>query len=144
MIEIDESIPRMGASSAVFPTVREIGRSLVLAYHVWAGDESAVLRFENVRDWSYGYPNDEGLDAHPLYGLGLEPYAFHVTPIACHGERAWVATFHEGTFTVFADAVEIITNRFAGSPSEAIDSTFGRGLNWTHPVTHPKTAEGGP
>jgi hypothetical protein len=52
--------------------------------------------FFGVRDWHYGNPNDEALDAHPLYGRGLTPYDFHRTLIVAHGERAWIATFHDG------------------------------------------------
>ena len=129
MIELDTSIPKMSASSAVSPTVREVGSILHLAFFAAGDDTSVVLRFSDVRGWHYGYPNDEGLDSHPLYGHGLEPYEFHVTPVAHHGERAWIGTFHDGTLTVFATSADVTTSSYPGDPSSAIDSIAGDGLN---------------
>lgn len=127
MIDLDRSLPQMSTSSAVSPTVRSFDSILLLAYFASREDVSVVLRFTGVLDWHYGYPNDEGLDAHPLYGSGLEHYAFHVTPVAEHGERAWIATFHEGTFTAFARSVEVLATAFAGEPAEAIRAIAGDG-----------------
>jgi hypothetical protein len=129
MIKIDETVPKMSPSSAVAPTVRESGGSLCLAFRLPCAekDVSAVLRFTDVRDWHYGYPNDEGLDSHPLYGLGLKFYEFHVTPVATHGERAWIATFHDGTFTVYARSMDVIAQAQSGEPSSAIRSLLGDG-----------------
>lgn len=131
MIEVDSTVPEMSASSAVGPTVREVGDTLYLAYRLSyraaPDDASALIRFTSVRDWHYGYPNDEGLDAHPLHGLGLEPYEFHVTPVASFGVRAWVATFHEGTFTVFAHGMDVLAAAQPGDPPSAIRSILGDG-----------------
>jgi hypothetical protein len=127
MIDVDESLPKMSASSAVSPTVREDEAAVALGYYVAGDGASAVVRFRGVRDWTYGYPNDEGLDAHPLHGLGLTYYEFHVTPVAAHEERAWIATFHDGTFTVYADAVEVLADDFPGHPSHALDAVLGKG-----------------
>lgn len=129
MIEIDRSIPEMSPSSAVCPTTREVGATLHLAFLAPREEHSVLLRFHEVRDWHYGYPNDEGLDSHPLYGHGLEPYHFHVTPIAGHGERAWVATFHDGTLTVFAESVAVMEARYPGEPLEVLNSALGPGPN---------------
>jgi hypothetical protein len=122
----------MTTASGVDPTVRESGDDLYLVYLLWSTigerDVSAVLRFTGVCDWHYGYPNDEGLDSHPLYGLGLEQYEFHVTPIASHGERAWIATFHDGTLTVYARSMKVVAKAQAGDPSAAIRSLLGDGL----------------
>jgi len=82
-----------------------------------------------VVSWHYGYPNDERLSAHPLYGLGLEFYAFHVTPPGRHGERAWVATFHEGTLTIYAKSVHVVAPAVVGPPSAALDRSCGMGEN---------------
>ena len=131
MINIDETAPEMSPSSDVAPTVRESGDTLHLAYRLSArvssSDSSAVMRFIGVRGWHYGYPNDEGLDSHPLYGLGLRPYQFHVTPVASHGDRAWVATFHEGTLTVYALQMEVLAVAHPDDPPDAIRSLLGDG-----------------
>jgi hypothetical protein len=129
MIDVDATLPKMSASSAASPTVRQDEKSVALAYYMARDEASAVVRFRGVRDWTYGYPNDEGLDAHPLHGLGLAHYEFHVTPMASHGERAWIATFHDGTFTVYADAVEVLVHDYAGHPSDALDAALGKGAN---------------
>ena len=131
MIEVDRGFPVMSPDSAVAPTVRETGDALILAYRLPLPDSGedacAVVRFGGVRDWHYGYPNDEGLDSHPLYGMGLSFYEFHVTPVAHHGERAWVATFHDGTLTVFANSLDVISPKFHGDPASAIRALFGDG-----------------
>ncbi len=129
MITFDRSFPKMTASSGETLTVRETARTLIIAYFLYSGNLSGVVQFEDVRDWTYGYPNDEGLDAHPLYGLGLEPYEFHVTPEAVHGEKCWIATFHDGTMTVYAGSTRILAKDFPGSPLEALDSICGPGEN---------------
>jgi hypothetical protein len=131
MIDVDDTAPQMSASSDVAPTVRESGETLYLAYrlsrHASASDACAVIRFDGVREWHYGYPNDEGLDFHPLYGLGLEPYQFHVGQDASHGERVWVATFHEGTLTVYARRMELLAAAHPSDPPKAIRSLLGEG-----------------
>ena len=131
MIQVDGTAPEMSPSSDVTPTVRESSETLYLAYRrsprAAREDACAVIRFVGVCDWHYGYPNDEGLDAHPLYGLGLKSYEFHVTPVANHGERAWVATFHDGTLTVFARAMDVLAAAQPGDPPSAIRSLLGDG-----------------
>jgi hypothetical protein len=51
-----------------------------------------------------------------------------VTPIASHGERAWIATFHDGTLTVYARSMNVVAKAQAGDPSAAIRSLLGDGL----------------
>jgi hypothetical protein len=50
-----------------------------------------------------------------------------VTPVATHGERAWVATFHDGTFTVYARGMEVIAAAQPGDPPSGIRSLLGDG-----------------
>ena len=128
MITIDQSIPKMTGSSGETLTIREMGSSFAIAYYLAGANEmSGVVQFDDLRGWSYGYPNDEGLDAHPLYGLGLELYQFHVTPLAGHGERCWIATFHDGTLTVYAGAAHVLAKDYPGSPGDAMESIYGQG-----------------
>jgi hypothetical protein len=126
MIEVDPGIPLMSSSSDVAPTIRESGTTLHLAFRL-PSEDSALLSFVDVCDWHYGYPNDEALDAHPLCGLGLTPYNFHRTPVAHHGERAWIATFHDGTLTVFARDLKVVEAAHAGSPGDTIRTLIGEG-----------------
>lgn len=128
MIEVDRRVPQMSSGSGVAPKVCELPGMLHLAFLVGTGDASAVLTFTGVRDWHYGYPNDEALDAHPLYGLGLKPYPFHVTPLARHGERAWVATFHDGTLTVFAADLKVVSSGHPDEPGNALVNVLGAGV----------------
>jgi len=122
MIRLEERFPKMSAGSGVSPTIQRVGRDLLLGYEVAGDEQSAVVRFRGVRDWHYGYPNDEGLDAHPLFGSGLEFYEFHVGEVANHGERAWIGTFHDGTFTIYAEAAEVLVQQLSGDPREALES----------------------
>jgi hypothetical protein len=128
-VEVDETIPKMSASSAVFPTARVVNGAFVVAFYLASCDDSAVVRFDGVSTWSYGYPNDEGLSSHPLWGRGIEFYEFHVSPIERNGARWWIATFHDGTLTVNAETVKVLAEKLPLKPWEAIDALLGPGQN---------------
>lgn len=123
---VDRTFPLMDASSAVAPTVRESGETLDLAYYRPGCESSAVVRFSGVARWSYGYPNDEGLSEHPLYGRGLKYYEFHAVPSEPSSDLIrWIATFHDGTFEVEASAVTVVAKELGDcGPFKAL-SQFG-------------------
>jgi hypothetical protein len=133
--ELDRTFPLMDASSAVYPTVREVGSTLYLSYYLPGCEASAIVSFHGVTDWSYGYPNDEGLQEHRLYGKGIRPYEFHSV---VHSEpteelnqtNRWIATFHDGTFEIDAEAWQKEASEIENStPWEALDSLLGAGDN---------------
>ncbi len=127
MIEIDASIPKMSASGDVSPTVLRCDDTLLLAYFGDGGEVPVVLAFERVVDWHYGYPNDEDLECHPLFGHGLQPYECHVAPAGNSGVRAWVMTFHEGTLMVYASSMKVVDAHHRGDPASALRSIEGAG-----------------
>ena len=111
------------------PTVKRQGSQLLVSYFA-RDDAVAVLRFDDVRTYSFGPPNDEGLADHPLYALGLKPYAFFKvsslgsrqqrTPAASF-ERYWIATFHDDTLEVHAQSAVVLTrDAQQQSPDEAL------------------------
>jgi len=107
-------------TAAPHPVVERAGDLLWLAYRTHRGDNFAVLRFSSVRDFTLADPNDERLDTHPLFGAGLQFYAFHEvhdTSIA-PGLRRWIATFHDGTLDVTAKSAEILV-RAVQAPTTA-------------------------
>ena len=126
---VNDTLPKMDASSAVYPTARVVGDSLIVAYHLPGCDTSAVIRFNGVNDWAYGYPNDEGLQEHPLWGKGLTFYEFHEVKPSEGDAIQWVGTFHDGTLTVRAKSVEVVNEQVASEPWAAIDARFGPGDN---------------
>ncbi|KKK82283.1 hypothetical protein LCGC14_2804930 [marine sediment metagenome] len=131
----DKAFPLMDASSAVYPTVRELGTTLYLAYYLPGGEASALVSFSEVTDWSYGYPNDEGLQEHRFYGKGLRHYEFH--RVVHPGPNAepvrpyhWIATFHDGTFEIEAESWRTEASEIAESaPWKALDSLLAAGEN---------------
>jgi hypothetical protein len=128
-IFIDDSIPKMDASSAVYPTARLIGDSLIVAYHLPGCETCAVIRFNEVIDWTYGYPNDEGLHEHALWGKGLTFYEFHEVKCPEGGDKRWIGTFHDGTLTVRAKSVDVVDEQRGCAPWAAIEARFGPGVN---------------
>ncbi|HXY32774.1 MAG TPA: hypothetical protein VEI07_01020 [Planctomycetaceae bacterium] len=128
-VEVVDTIPKMSAGSAVCPTARVTDGTLVLAFSLPSCDDSAVIRFDGVLTWSYGYPNDEGLGSHPLWGHGIELYEFHVSPIGPDGTRWCIATFHDGTLTVNSKTVQVLAEKLPLKPWEAIDAVVGPGEN---------------
>lgn len=126
---VNDLLPKMDASSAVYPTARVVGDSLVVAYHLPGCEASAVIRFNGVTSWAYGYPNDEGLHQHPLWGKGLKFYEFHELQTPESSATQWIGTFHDGTLTVRAESVEVIDAHITSEPWAAIDARFGPGDN---------------
>jgi hypothetical protein len=128
-VVVNDTLPKMDASSAVYPTARVVGGSLVVEYHLPGCEASAAIQFNGVKDWSYGYPNDEGLQAHPLWGKRLTFYEFHEVQPPEGNVDQWIGTFHDGTLTVRAKSVEVVDEQVALVPRAAIDARFGEGEN---------------
>ena len=114
-------------TGAPMPAVYSNETGLTCAYVIGATHSecgsTAILYFEGVLYYAMGYPNDEALNAHPLYASGLGFYGFHVvenSPLIadldhrnqihkqhvagaymkrfCH----WIITFHDDTLEVVA------------------------------------------
>jgi hypothetical protein len=126
--KVDELFPSMDPSSAVRPTVRDSGAEIAVAYHLPGCKQSAVVAFSSATEWNYGYPNDEGLSEHPLWGRGLTFYNFHRLPDE-QGKTRWIATFHDGTFEISAVSAKVLSPRTEGGPSVALDRVLGPGTN---------------
>src|SRR5262249_18973358 len=113
--------PAMDAG-APMPVVYSDESGLTCAYLIGAihpqSGSTAILRFEGVLYYAMGYPNDEVLNAHPLYGNGLGFYDFYVvenSPLIVDLDRRnqvhkqhvagnyvkpfrhWIITFHDET-----------------------------------------------
>ncbi len=122
----------MDPSSAVFPTVRLVGKDLFLAFHLPNCDDSAIVSFEEIETWRYGYPNDEGLQEHRFWRHGLTHYNFHrsTESLATSGGTLWIATFHDGTFEVVAPRARIaVPVERDATPSKALTTLLGAGDN---------------
>lgn len=120
-------------SGAPTPVVYSDKSGLTCAYLIGATHpefgSTAVLRFEGVLFYAMGYPNDESLHGHPLYGNGLEFYGFHVvenSPLITDLDRRnqvhkrhvagnyikrfrhWIITFHDDTLEVVARNAQFV------------------------------------
>jgi hypothetical protein len=124
--------PAMDAG-APMPAVYSDETGLTCAYvigptHSESGS-TAILYFEGVLYYAMGYPNDEALNAHPLYGNGLGFYDFHVvenSPLIADLDRRnqlherhvagnylkrfrhWIITFHDETLEVVARNAQFV------------------------------------
>lgn len=120
-------------SGVPMPAVYSDENGLTCAYiigatHVQSGS-TAVLHFDSVLYYAFGYPNDEALNGHPLYPHGLRHYDFqlvenspliadldrrnqvhggHVTGSYMRRFRHWVITFHDETFEVVAGGARVV------------------------------------
>lgn len=114
-------------AGAPMPAVFSDETGLTCAYvigstHSQSGS-TAILHFDGVLYYAMGYPNDEVLEAHPLYVNGLRFCAFHVvenSPLIADLDRRnqvhqrhvagayvnrfrhWIITFHDETLEVVA------------------------------------------
>ena len=127
----DDAFPLMDTSSAVCATARLGDKTLTLAYFLPGCDDSAVVRFSAVKAWFYGAPNDERLYEHALWNKGLDFYEFHqMHPQREDQPRGWLASFHNGTFEIAANGVEIVSPRLVGvCPLGALNRLLGPGEN---------------
>jgi hypothetical protein len=113
-------------TGAPSPAVRSVGHELLCAYFtnstVAPARSVAILKFEGMLQYKFGYPSDEALQGHPLYQFGLEHYGFFTvenSPLICAIEkqnechplhrpgiyakfRHWIVTFHDETLEVIA------------------------------------------
>lgn len=98
------------------------------------------VRFDSVVASLFGPPNDEALQGHPLWGNGLQFYAFHrvensewIADLRArnrvhpnHQDNAWnsyqhfVITFHDQTLEVIAKSFEVGT-RFVDFDTAIVD-----------------------
>ena len=137
-------------TGAPMPSIVVDDRELYVGYIVRDsesvdGASYAVVRFSGVSQHTFGYPNDEALDGHPLYTFGLAFYAFNeIANSPCLKELAarnakshpgseprflrrkhWIVSFHDETLEVIGDSVEFIGTVVARSASEAISTVRG-------------------
>lgn len=133
-------------TGAPMPVIRMADSGLFLAYIVSIPElndqpeEYAVVKFEGVLQYIFGYPNDEALSAHPLYEAGLRFYAFNEifeshyvaelgrrnaknfpgTESRFSGFRHWLVAFHDETLEVIAQSAKYFGRKPAASGEEAI------------------------
>ncbi|MGH9524383.1 MAG: hypothetical protein ACRD3E_17805 [Terriglobales bacterium] len=109
------------------PVIYSDESGLTCAYVIGAthrdAGSTAVLHFDIVMYYAFGYPNDEALGSHALYPHGLAHYDFHSvmnSPLIAELDRRnevhprhiagayrerfrhWVITFHDETLEVIA------------------------------------------
>jgi hypothetical protein len=126
--KVCSDIPKITASS-ISPAVRRSG-SVTWVSYLLATEETAyaILRFDGVESFSFGYPNDEGLDDHPLFGRGLEPYELHEVAGGKGGKRYFIATFHDGTLEMIAQGYSVEAKRIeADDARTALKQALGPG-----------------
>ena len=137
--------PQMDTGAPV-PAICLRGNQLFVAYIVSKPqtdsdtEEYAVVRFDGVRQHTFGYPNDEALSGHPLFATGLKFYAFNEilfspylgdlgarnavafpgTESHFSGLRHWIVTFHDETLEVVGDSIAFVGAIGAESAAAAI------------------------
>jgi hypothetical protein len=115
-------------TGAPSPAIERAGDNLVVAYLCAAAaapEAAAVVRFDGVFWLHFGYPNDEGLSAHPFYGIGLRHYAFweileSPNIPADTSFRHWIATFHDETLEVVATSARVVARDVPKKPTHEI------------------------
>ena len=124
--------PAMDAG-APMPATCSDEKGLTCAYVIGASGpksgSTAILRLEGVLYCAMGYPNDEVLNAHPLYRNGLGYYGFYVvenspliSDLDCRNQahrrhiagdyikkfHHWIITFHDETLEVVASSARFV------------------------------------
>lgn len=90
---------------------------------------AAVVQFEGVLHYQFGYPNDEAIAAHPYFVHGIRPYSFyiiHESPAVAEFDRRneihnrhvkgayikrfkhWIGVFHDDTLEVIARSASVV------------------------------------
>ena len=104
-------------------------------------EEFAVVAFHRVSQFTFGYPNDEALGAHPLDDHGIAFYAFNQMQESPYlkelgrrnasvfpgSEGMWtskqhyIVAFHDETLEVVCTGIEYLGSVCAESASDAIN-----------------------
>jgi hypothetical protein len=143
LLEVNPPIPTLSAldlpqsdPGAPEPVLLSSEHRAVLIYELaspltWGAGGAAVVRFEGVVAISFGPPNDEALEGHPLAPHGLKPYrAFEAAPSPWVAElerrnqvhprhrpghlaarRHIILTFHDSVFECVASAFTATTDQ---------------------------------
>ena len=123
---------------AATPAIATTEFDLVVAYRTNRGD-FAIVRFVDIDQVVFGYPNDEALAGHALYAQGLRYYAIYevtgspkiraldeANNVVFPGSNVfkdahhWIATFKDSTLEVVATGIEYAGTLPAASAYEAI------------------------
>ncbi len=144
-IEEWSGAPRMDAG-APSPAIHAADGTLVVAYRVAepaAGafqEGFALVQFTGVLQHTFGYPNDEALAGHPLFGAGLSLYAFnevvrspYVVELGARNAKSfpdseprftqlrhWIVTFHDETLEVVGTSIGYLESVSSSSAREAL------------------------
>ena len=147
VIELD--LPWQMTPGADCPVVLQSnGVAVVVAYASHSSGhegESVVLTFDRCTASRFGYPNDEALAGHPLYGRGLTFYAIHevlnsawLTAVQAQNRvafpnstwaadrRHFIVTMHDDTFECLAASV---TGRYSADPRPELLASLARQLS---------------
>jgi hypothetical protein len=100
----------------------------------------AVLKFDGVTVFRFGYPNEEAIAGHPLHKYGLKWYGFHLVensplieelavqnkvhprnnPASWTSLRHWIITFHDETLEVVGKQASVFSVTEHSSPEDAL------------------------
>jgi len=128
-------------TGAPTPAVRAEGDTLTLAYRTQS-DEFALVRFEDVVQHTFGYPNDEAFGGHPLYSRQVQLYAFNQVvgspyleeldrrnavcfpgrPAGFTELKHWLVPFHDETLEVIGGTARVLGTVSASSALEALSA----------------------
>ena len=126
-------------TGAPTPAIRAEEDTLTLAYRTH-GNVFAVIRFEDVHQHTFGYPNDEALGGHPLYSPELHFYAFNQVvdspylqelarrnavsfpdrPTGFTELKHWLIPFHDETLEIIGGTPRVLGTVAASDSSEAL------------------------
>lgn len=119
VVEVNSAFrPSAGPSNPVV-WQDEVGAVLVCETDAHCPDARGVFRFQSCLQTRFGYPNDEALPGHPLYGQGLRHYAlFEVI------NSPWITTLAEQNRIAFPDDAEWPHRSYRHFVVTFEDSTF--------------------
>lgn len=99
------------------------------------GGGAAVVRFQRVIDYRHAAINEHGLRKEHRYGDLLRSYDFHevigspeTQSWRLLGARHWVVSFHDTTLDVKAESVDVVADRVAQKPLQALLTTVRASL----------------
>lgn len=132
--EVIEPAGLRWSAGAPIPFVVASEQKCLLAFYGPDNEDEhvRVVEFVNCRSVKFGFPNDEVLSGHPLWGHGLKPYAAHeilgsrwlaavrdnesvhpqaTKPVPYPATRHFLLTFHDSTVEALADDMIVRPDR---------------------------------
>ncbi len=114
-------------TGAPIPEIISHEHDVTIRFYIQYTDDQGYIKFDGLRQFKFGYPNEEAISGHPYFEIGLMPYDFyevfnsrwiesikeankvhpHHSEEMFKNDRHFILPLHDNTFEIVAKSYEI-------------------------------------